>query len=248
VLSLIFLEFSETNGEPVTSIVELKNSEETTTMKHDEKNESSENHALLKLTSSITQTALLDPHLMSSEYATIIPDANFDYKKCELAKDMMGSHRFNQSLISTFICIAIHESNLNESFVANYDEFSKYGLFQIDDRDFCSTNTEIHECDVHCAHLNDNNNDNDFECALFVHSKRGFNYWPSYSQHCSNVDPYELDYCYAPTPTSHRPFTVINDEIFNYQLGSTSPTTKEIITTTSKVAIPSFNYTGIIFF
>lgn len=68
---------------------------------------------------------------------------------------------------------------------------------------------EVRKCDILCAHLNDDQFHNDLECAKKIYEEEGFNYWPSYSQHCAHVNDHELDYCYAPHTTTHQPFMTI---------------------------------------
>lgn len=133
--------------------------------------------------------------------------------KCDLARYTKESGRIPQNLISKFLCIAENESQLNISLANSTNGVSRYGLFQIDDQIYCNTNEKINECDVPCEHFLDDQFDNDLECVAKILEKEGFNYWTSYSEHCTNVDEKSIDYCFVTSTTTHRPFTIINSEI-----------------------------------
>jgi hypothetical protein len=88
---------------------------------------------------------------------------------------------------------------------------TKYGLFQIDDQKYCSTNDMINEiCDVLCAHLNDDELYNDLECLQQIYKREGFSYWPS-ERYCASVEKNYLDSCFITSlSTTHRPFNVLD--------------------------------------
>ncbi|CAG9800937.1 unnamed protein product [Chironomus riparius] len=158
------------------------------------------NSSLVKSTTELSNTE----HTTEKYYETI--------DKCTLAKDLYDSGRIPQNLISTFICIAEHESGLNVSFIDSDGQQSRYGIFQIDNQIYCSTNDNINQCNVLCAHLVDDQFDNDFECVRHIYKKEGLNYWPSYEKSCKNINSNSLDYCFEQFSTSQRPSTILNRE------------------------------------
>lgn len=122
----------------------------------------------------------------------------------------------------------------------------RYGIFQIDEMEYCNTNEVINKCDVLCPHLNDDQFDNDLECVMQIYNAEGLKYWPSYSRHCAHVDPHIYDDdCRVVFTTTHRPFTPFDREAALRELLTTTAatTTTTTIQTTTK-ALPKFNYTG----
>lgn len=147
--------------------------------------------------------------------------------KCALAKAMNDSGRIPQNLISTFICIAEHESGLNVSFIDSDGQQSRYGLFQIDNQIYCGTNDNINHCNVLCAHLNDDQFDNDFECVRHIYKKEGLNYWPSYEKSCKNINSHSLDYCFEQFSTSQRPLVPHREAEYHSTKGTSEATLNE---------------------
>jgi C-type lysozyme/alpha-lactalbumin family len=152
--------------------------------------------------------------------------------KCHLAKNIKESGRLPKNLIPTLLCIAENESHLNVSSKKTSNNTTRYGLFQINDKNYCNTNDKINECDVLCEHLNDDQFDNDWECVSKILEKEGFKYWPSYSKNCSNVSESSLDYCYIQSTTTHRPFAVLTSSLIDK-----TTTTIETTTSTEKYEI-----------
>lgn len=168
-------------------------------------------------------------HLENKEYEISNRYEHID--KCHLAKSIKEYGIIENNLIAKFVCIAQHESQFTISMITTRDNGSKkYGLFQIDDH-YCSTNDLINEyCDVLCAHLNDDQFENDLECVNKIYMKEGFSYWPSFLRHCTTVEENSLDYCFnKPSSTTHRPFTIWN----NNPLTTLSTTEKHMLTALS---------------
>lgn len=151
--------------------------------------------------------------------------------KCHLAESIKEYGNIPQNLISTFICIAEHESRLNVSLKTLLNGTTKYGLFQIDDQSYCNTNESIKECDVLCEHLNDDQLNNDLECVKKIFEKEGFQYWPSYNRHCLSINENSFEKCFNnATTTTHRPFTIVN----NFHLATSTLTTQNPVFSTTE--------------
>lgn len=149
--------------------------------------------------------------------------------KCALAKSMSDSGRFPKNLISTFLCIAEHESDLNVSLIDSDGQQSRYGLFQIDNQIYCSSSENFNQCHVLCTQLVDDQFDNDFKCVHHIYKKEGFNYWPSYEKSCKNINSNSLDYCFEAFTTSQRPSTVLNiEEEYHTKVGTTEATINDL--------------------
>jgi len=175
----------------------------------------------------------ITPSTLKTQYSRI--------NKCELAR-YMNNTGFPENLIPTLICIAEYESELNPLAVKISKAHNTFGLFQIDDNIYCSTDEEIKECEVSCALLTDNQYDNDFECVRHIYKKEGFNYWPSYEKSCKNVSPNALDYCYEDILESHRPELEENEKIDNLQSTTLEMSQIKDISVTSDS--PNFNLDG----
>ncbi|KAG5679324.1 hypothetical protein PVAND_008897 [Polypedilum vanderplanki] len=168
--------------------------------------------------------------------------------KCALIRNIRESDKIPSNLISTFVCIAEHESGLNVSLIRSdggKNRKMRYGIFQIDEMEYCNTNEKINKCDVLCAHLNDDQFDNDLECVMQIYNTEGLKYWPSYSRHCSHIDPKAFDDdCRVVFTTSHRPFTPFDREAALRDLFTTTAATTTTTTIqTTTVALPKYNYT-----
>lgn len=194
---------------------------------------------------SFTSSTFSQPHIDTTTAPDSFDDLSFDddwfkdeitvskeyekIEKCDLARNIKESGRIPQNLISKFLCIAEHESQLNISLESSSNGVSRFGLFQIDNQIYCNTNEKINECDVLCEYLLDDQFDNDLECVNKIFEREGFNYWATYSEHCTDIDENSLDYCYVKSTTTHRPFTIIKSEV------STNALTRITTTETPKI-------------
>ncbi|KAH8019263.1 hypothetical protein HPB51_018606 [Rhipicephalus microplus] len=75
------------------------------------------------------------------------------FEKCELARELLYVHGFPEDQIPQWVCIAEHESLFNSSAVGhmNWDGSADHGLFQINDRYWCSPPGPKNECYIDCA-------------------------------------------------------------------------------------------------
>ncbi|EDW76194.1 uncharacterized protein Dwil_GK15326 [Drosophila willistoni] len=79
------------------------------------------------------------------------------YLRCELARKLLNQHGFERSLLSNWICLLEHESELNTAKVTTNPNGSKnYGLFQINGR-YCQQGRRGGTCNVDCDDLLDEN-------------------------------------------------------------------------------------------
>ncbi|BES99953.1 lysozyme [Nesidiocoris tenuis] len=112
------------------------------------------------------------------------------YDRCELAK-VLAQLKAPADQISTWVCIAEHESSLNTSAVGppNWDQSRDHGLFQINDRYWCSPPGSA--CGISCQSLEDDDIVDDWKCAKRIFKAHrlqegnGFKAWAVYGPHCS---------------------------------------------------------------
>jgi hypothetical protein len=171
--------------------------------------------------------------------------------RCEVTRKFIESGQIPEHLIGTFVCIAERESGLNASVVRSRDGMTRYGLFQIDDIDYCNTNEKISECDVLCTHLTDTQFDNDLECAKLIFNKMGLNYWPSHAEQCKDISSRQLvESCHETHTTTHRPYTVVNYELlkqkFNLTARLATTTTSSSSSATTESSRSTINQLGAI--
>lgn len=109
------------------------------------------------------------------------------YDRCELAKELKYIHQFPLKELSTWICIAQHESLLNTS--AMNPGSGDHGLFQISQVYWCSPSG--YGCNTACVNFRDDNIADDVKCVrkIFKEHQRlfgnGFQAWAVYPLYCS---------------------------------------------------------------
>ncbi|XP_037567429.2 lysozyme 2-like, partial [Dermacentor silvarum] len=124
------------------------------------------------------------------------------FEKCELARELLYVHGFPEDQITAvarasrhpsqsdappvfsmesagWVCIAEHESLFNSSAVGhmNWDGSADHGLFQINDRYWCSPPGPKNECYIDCADLEDDDITDDVECVRLIYKRHGFSAW-----------------------------------------------------------------------
>lgn len=126
------------------------------------------------------------------------------YERCELARELRFNHSIPIDEISTWVCIAKHESNFNTAAIGrlNYDGSGDHGIFQISDLFWCSTEYKGLACNVKCSELEDNNLTDDVKCIKQIHAEHsrisgnGFTAWTVYKQYCQWDTQHFIDGCF----------------------------------------------------
>ncbi|XP_067118359.1 lysozyme c-1-like [Centruroides vittatus] len=100
-------------------------------------------------------------------------------------------------IVSKFwLCLIRHESNFNSRATNRSKNGSKdHGIFQINDRYWCSPPGPQNGCNVKCSSLLDDNLAHDMRCAKIIYSRRKFNAWYGWINHCrgKNLQQYVKD-------------------------------------------------------
>lgn len=120
------------------------------------------------------------------------------YERCELAKELKYIYEFPQSELSTWACIAQHESLLNTS-AMNHGS-GDHGLFQISQVYWCSPPGQ--GCNTACANFRDDNIADDVKCVrkIFKEHQRlfgnGFQAWAVYPLYCNRDTTKYIEGCF----------------------------------------------------
>lgn len=148
------------------------------------------------------------------------------YERCELARDLLNLG-VEQEYISTWVCIAFHESRYNTA--ANNRYSGDHGILQISELYWCGPGKA---CGVPCTDFRDDDITDDFQCAQKIHEEHtrlqgnGFLAWVVYPQHCKhNTKKYltDCDSTYHKDSTSkitdqYRSLTYDTNHTFSYRI------------------------------
>uniref|UniRef100_A0A1A9VFF1 lysozyme n=1 Tax=Glossina austeni TaxID=7395 RepID=A0A1A9VFF1_GLOAU len=96
------------------------------------------------------------------------------YAQCSLAQELYFKHNIPIHDVATWICIAQHASHFNTSKIGPMgdDDSKSYGLFQINDRYWCSRYSyEGKGCNVPCANLLDSDISDDIRCVRTIYQE-----------------------------------------------------------------------------
>lgn len=126
------------------------------------------------------------------------------YERCELARELKFQHNIPMEQISTWVCIAKHESDFNTAAVGrlNYDGSGDHGIFQISDLFWCSTEYKGLACNKKCSEFEDNNITDDVKCIKQIHAEHsrlsgnGFTAWTVYQPYCQWNTQHFIDGCF----------------------------------------------------
>ncbi|KAH8266919.1 hypothetical protein KR026_010607 [Drosophila bipectinata] len=129
------------------------------------------------------------------------------YLRCELARKLLEQHGFERTLLSNWICLLEHESELDTSRTTTNPNGSRnYGLFQINSR-FCQEGRKGGTCNVKCegkrtgilliiihicyvnffSDLLDDNLREAAACAKRIQTSDGFRHWNGWQRYCRNT-------------------------------------------------------------
>ncbi|VEN39165.1 unnamed protein product [Callosobruchus maculatus] len=157
------------------------------------------------------------------------------YSRCELAKELKDVHRLPEKEISTWVCIAEHESSLNTSALGVGD----HGLFQISEQYWCSPNSVGLGCNANCASFRDSDISDDLRCIRTIFNEHtaisgdGFNAWVVYPRYCNGDTSKYVQECFSPNKKVIDNVIDRNDfnDVYRY---STFPTTRKDFTAVKK--------------
>lgn len=112
------------------------------------------------------------------------------YSRCEFLRQLRDIYKFPKDQLSTWVCIAFHESRFNTS--AHNTATGDHGIFQISQNYWCSPPGKVKGCGLPCAYFRDDNIQDDINCVSKIYdenkgrSGNGFNAWVVYSRICKD--------------------------------------------------------------
>ncbi|KAG5678469.1 hypothetical protein PVAND_008139 [Polypedilum vanderplanki] len=168
------------------------------------------------------------------------------YERCELAQELRFKHKISMEQVSTWVCIAKHESNFNTSAIGrlNWDGSEDHGLFQISDIYWCSTSGQGKGCNIACIDLEDNDITDDVECMLKIHEEHtflsgdGFTAWAVYKPHCKGHTENYINGCF----NDNENLIQVKPAIIQPTKPLTTSTTKKITQASQKIIPTTTNY------
>ncbi|XP_045447626.1 lysozyme-like [Melitaea cinxia] len=113
------------------------------------------------------------------------------FTRCELVQQLR-SHGFPEDKLRDWVCLVENESSrtTNKIGKVNKNGSRDYGLFQINDKYWCSnTSTPGKDCNVTCSDLLTDDISKAATCAKKVFKRHGFNAWYGWKNHCKSNLP-----------------------------------------------------------
>lgn len=108
------------------------------------------------------------------------------YTKCGL-KNELEKRNFSRTLLGNWLCMIQSESRRNTSAETVQPNRTKnLGLFQINDKEWCTYNKKGGKCNLKCEDLLDENIDDDAVCAQKYREENGFKIWRGWNRYCYN--------------------------------------------------------------
>ncbi|KAJ0177815.1 hypothetical protein K1T71_006688 [Dendrolimus kikuchii] len=109
-----------------------------------------------------------------------------EFSTCELVQELRRQH-FPENQLEDWTCLIWAESSARTDVVGGPDGDGSYdfGLFQINDRYWCSTTTIAGKgCNVLCSDLLQDDITKATECAKKIYRKHGFKAWVGWVNAC----------------------------------------------------------------
>ncbi|XP_047507076.1 lysozyme-like [Pieris napi] len=113
------------------------------------------------------------------------------FTRCQLVHELRNQG-FPENKLRDWVCLVENESSRNTAKVGrvNKNGSRDYGLFQINDKYWCSnTNTAGKDCNVTCAQVTTDDITKAATCAKKIFKRHGFNAWYGWKNHCQGSLP-----------------------------------------------------------
>ncbi|CAK1540731.1 unnamed protein product [Leptosia nina] len=112
------------------------------------------------------------------------------FSRCEIVKNLRH-HGFPEQQMRDWVCLIEKESqNRNDAIgKLNADGSWDHGLFQINDRYWCSRGHAGKDCNVSCEALRSDNMGPAAKCAKKIFARHGFSAWTAWRAYCQGGLP-----------------------------------------------------------
>lgn len=118
------------------------------------------------------------------------------FSKCSLARQLKTLN-FPSNKIRDWVCLVKAESSYRTNAIGrvNRNGSRDYGLFQINDKYWCSHGRRGKDCNVRCESLLTNNISLAATCAKKIYSRHGFEAWYGWKKHCKGRNMPSISEC-----------------------------------------------------
>ncbi|XP_014244232.1 lysozyme-like [Cimex lectularius] len=119
----------------------------------------------------------------------VISDARV-FTRCELAEELLNQG-FKKSDLADWVCLVEHESSRNTTKKGgpNKNGSYDYGLFQINDKYWCSHDKKGKDCKAKCDDLRKDDITEASKCAQKIFKIHGFKAWYGWKNGCTKSKP-----------------------------------------------------------
>ncbi|CAG4985641.1 unnamed protein product [Parnassius apollo] len=117
--------------------------------------------------------------------------------RCELVRELR-KHGFPENKMRDWVCLVENESSRRTDIVSrpNGDGSRDYGLFQINDRYWCSnTGQPGKDCNVTCKQLLSDDISKAAACAKKIYQRHGFDAWYGWKNKCRGKPLPDISSC-----------------------------------------------------
>ncbi|XP_026471311.1 lysozyme-like [Ctenocephalides felis] len=118
------------------------------------------------------------------------------FTRCGLAQELL-KQGFPKTKLDHWVCLVEAESSRNTAAVgpANSNGSRDYGLFQINNKYWCSNGVAGKDCNVKCEDLTTNDITKASKCAKLIYQRHGFTAWYGWQAKCQTTRP-NLSSCF----------------------------------------------------
>nr|AAP83129.1 lysozyme [Triatoma infestans] len=119
------------------------------------------------------------------------------FTRCGLAKELVA-HGIPRRDLANWVCLIEAESGRNTAARGgpNHDGSYDNGLFQINDRFWCTYGKPGHDCHVRCEDLRTDDIRASVKCALLIKSRQGWKAWYGWQNKCRGRKLPNVDVCF----------------------------------------------------
>ncbi|XP_058456244.1 lysozyme-like [Malaya genurostris] len=112
------------------------------------------------------------------------------FTECELARLLRSQFGFDKSKVNNFVCLAKAESSLSTTAThKNSNGSTDYGLFQINNKYWCSTpgyKSAGNDCNIQCSDLLSDDITKAVKCANLIYRRQGYSAWYGWKAKCQS--------------------------------------------------------------
>ncbi|XP_013190977.2 lysozyme [Amyelois transitella] len=117
------------------------------------------------------------------------------FTRCQLYQELMR-YNFPRSLIPHWVCLIEHGSGrTTEKVTSHNNSYTSYGLFQINNKEWCKKGRKGGQCSMKCEDLLNMDLADDVRCAKRMFDRMGFKAWPLAYSYCQEKSLPDLSRC-----------------------------------------------------